>query len=118
MGNGKKYDKLFQQYIDVCNKALEKNKDVFPYKQILSATESLINDKKISMDVFDDRPKARFNIQMNKSRFELTEPEESDDTHAWHLNASYLEEVVNNPDKYINNPAKIDWDWLKSRVGM
>ena len=36
----------------------------------------------------------------------------------WKVSRSYLESVVENADEYIEHPAKLDWDWLKSRVGV
>lgn len=30
----------------------------------------------------------------------------------------YLQRVAENPKEYVENPALLDWDWLKSRVGL
>ena len=37
---------------------------------------------------------------------------------AWTVSRAYLEKLVENRREYIEHPAKIDWDWLKSRVGL
>jgi hypothetical protein len=37
---------------------------------------------------------------------------------AWKVPESYLKDVVENAEDYINHPAKLDWEWLKQRVGI
>jgi hypothetical protein len=32
----------------------------------------------------------------------------------WVVSAQYLQQVVADPETYINNPAKIDWEWLQA----
>ncbi len=113
------YEQLFSAYLKVCNRALENNKDVFPYKEICGATEKILANTKVKMAVYDDRPKACYKVQMEGSNMHATESENADDARdAWRLNYSYLKQVVDNPDEYIKHPAKLDWDWLRNRLGV
>jgi hypothetical protein len=34
------------------------------------------------------------------------------------LGRRYMEDVVAHRAEYIRHPEKLDWDWLKSRIGM
>jgi hypothetical protein len=34
------------------------------------------------------------------------------------LGRHYMEDVVAHREEYIRHPEKLDWDWLKSRMGM
>jgi len=36
----------------------------------------------------------------------------------WTVTREYLEEIVKDPDTYIEHPEKLDLDWLKSRLGL
>lgn len=106
---------LFQSYLEVCNQALEANKDRFPYKQMLEASEKLLGAREITVAVYDDQPKAVYDLALSEKHLSA-KPHESECQKAWRLNRSYLEEVVNHAEDYIKNPAKIDWAWLKSQM--
>jgi hypothetical protein len=36
---------------------------------------------------------------------------------AWKVSVDYLRDVVDNPRRYIDNPALLAFDWLKQRLG-
>jgi len=113
------YEQLFSAYLKVCNHALENNKDVFPYKEICGATEKLLGDTAVKMAVYDDRPKTCYRVQMDDNKMQASESENPDDAKdAWRLNYSYLKQVVDNPEEYVKHPAKLDWDWLRNRLGL
>jgi hypothetical protein len=42
--------------------------------------------------------------------------ETPDAEEGWKVNVSYLQQVVDNPQEYIDNPAKLDFDWLRDRL--
>ena len=111
-------EQLFLRYLEICNKALDCNKDKFPYKQIWQAAQKVLSDKNISLAIYDDHPKATYDLSIHDNHIDVVgknvKEEKSDD--AWHVNMSYMEKVVSNPDEYIRNPAKIDWDWLRNRL--
>ncbi len=112
-------DRLFQDYLDVCNQALEENKDNFPYKLICNAAESAFAERAIKLAIYDDRPKECYCLQMKDHKIEASD--ECDLSHAkdaWRINLSYLQQVVDHPEEYIKHPARLDWDWLRNRIGM
>jgi hypothetical protein len=111
------YQELFEQYLSVCNQAIEQSKDHFPYKEMWKAGKTIMGDHRIECTVYDNRPKASYSLGLEKDAH-LTDikKEKNPDRKGWKVNYSYLKEVVEHPEKYIQNPAKLDWDWLKDRI--
>lgn len=111
---------LLKDYIAVCNRAIEANRDVFPYKEIFSALEQS-DPEPVSVSVVDDRPKREYELSVEGGSgpchivcdSACNCADDGCDKH-WRVAKSYLLEVVNNPQPYIQNPALIDWDWMLS----
>lgn len=117
--DAKEYEQLFADYIKVCNQALAENKEVFPYKQLANTTEGLLGGNRVKIVMYDDRPKACYALRLNDSNISSTQINDPEHTkEAWRVNYTYLKRVVENPEDYIKHPAKLDWDWLKSRLGL
>ena len=110
------FDELFKSYLQVCNKAIEKNKDSFPYKQIWEASSKVLDDSAINIAIYDDRPIISYSVRFNGGRISASKNEISQKEKPWKVTYSYLKNVIDNPDEYIKHPAKLDWHWLKSRV--
>lgn len=110
-------DKLLRDYIEVCNKALKANSHSFPYQQLMGASEKMLDNYNIRVAVYDDQPQACYALQFKDSAFDVSPRETSEAKGAWQLNTSYMKQVVENPAEYIKHPAKLDFDWLKSRMG-
>ncbi|MGE0754250.1 MAG: hypothetical protein AB7L92_03720 [Alphaproteobacteria bacterium] len=112
------YEQLFSEYLKVCNQVLEKNKDRFPYKQLWDTTEKICSDQDIKMAIYDDRPKECLSLTIKGTQLQA-KPCQDDGVckYAWRMNYSYLKNVVDKPEEYIKHPAKLDWDWLKNRLG-
>ena len=109
---------LFARYLDICNRALARNQERFPYKQILGAAATAQRDKDIEVCIVDDQPQASFILHMEQGKITAA-PREACGKCAscacftqWRVPRSYLEEVVGHADEYIQNPARIDWDWM------
>lgn len=113
------YERIFERYLDVCNQAIEKNKDKFPYMELWKARwKSLGQDNIIRCAVYDDRPKIIYTLQLTEDmkikilKKNATKPED-----VWPFKYSYLKHVVENPLEYIDHPANLDWGWLTSIFG-
>jgi hypothetical protein len=113
------YERIFERYLDVCNLALEKNKDRFPYKEIWAARmKTLGRDNVLLCAVYDDRPKVVYTLKLTadmKIKIIKKEPVERKDV--WPLKYSYMRQVVDNPKEYIEHPANLDWGWLTGVFG-
>lgn len=109
------HDVLIQRYVDICNRALDLNKDRFPFQQILCAAREAETGRLIEVDIVDSKPKVSYVMHIEKDSI-VTEPHgDCDDCNCdrlWPVTLEYLKNVVHNSDAHINNPAKIDWEWM------
>lgn len=110
-------DQLFKQYIEICNQAMAMNKDQFPYKHLLSVAAKFFSEHPIHLAVYDDQPKGDFSVVYEKDGLTCKAVQSDESKNAWRINLSYLKKVVDHPEKYLENPEKLDLDWLKSRLG-
>jgi hypothetical protein len=110
------YERVFQQYLEICNRAIEQNKNKFPYTEIWgSHMEKLEKEMKVEAIVYDDRPKAAYMLRLTKDmKIEIVEKKPIPPEEAWPFTYQYLKRVVDNPKEYIDNPAKLEWGWLKT----
>ena len=113
------YEHVFLQYLAICNRAIETNKTKFPYNEIWGARlKNLKDSAKIHAVVFDDRPKLAYILRLTHDmKIEIEENKVLPPDDAWPFTYQYLKRVVDNPDDYINNPARLEWGWLGSVFG-
>lgn len=110
---------LFTQYINIVNQAIGENRDRFPYAQALTAAEKMMGDKSINVAVYDqdpDQPHDYFTIKLDDGTFDLEQHGKGDGDVLWSVPNDHLKEVVDNPEPYLEEPAKLDLDWLQKRV--
>lgn len=55
-------------------------------------------------------------IRFRDGSFELVEHGKRDPEIDWKVSRDYLEKVVADSQDSIDHPARLDWDWLESRV--
>ena len=114
----KEYEEVFQQYLEICNQAIEKNKKKFPYTEIWGARFDKMDSAKeaiLQATVYDDRPKCVFTLRLTKDmKIEVVGNRHVPDDEEWPFTYQYLKRVVDHPKKYIDNPAKLEWGWLKT----
>ncbi len=68
--------------------------------------------------IYDDRPKAAFTLRLTKDmKIEIVKKRLLSDEEEWPFTYQYLKRVVDNPKDYIENPAKLEWGWLKTVFG-
>lgn len=116
--NQEDINSLFQQYLSICNQALYQHKEEFPYKHIWEAVETLQEGKDIDLIIYDNKPKNHYKVRLHNKQLNIVDSDTSGRHDGWKLNISYLREVINHPQDYIDHPAKLDWDWLGDRVGL
>ena len=111
---------LLTDYLNVCNAASEAHRDVFPYKPLIAAYDKLF-DRQVSVDIYDrdtDDVETTVTIQLIDGKFEPVPEAEAHPSFHLKLKRQYMEDVVAHPREYIRHPEKLDWDWIKSRVGL
>lgn len=110
------YDDLMQRYLDVCNRALTFNKERFPFKQILGAAEKREHDVLIEVNIYSkNMDQASYVLSIQNGIITAAPHADCDDCECvreWNIAEGYLKSVTDDPECYINNPAKIDWDWM------
>ena len=113
------YEQIFERYLEVCNRALEKNKDKFPYMEIWKARWDKLGENNIlQCAVYDDRPKVVYSLQLSKDmKIKILNKTNVQPGDVWPFKYSFLKHVVDNPDDYINHPANLDWGWLSGVFG-
>jgi hypothetical protein len=119
--NSQETRSFFIQYINTCNLALSRHKDTMPYKQILELGEKILGGKNIAVEVYEEdpnRPVDLYTIRLNDGNFDVVAYEKQDVAMEWKVKEAYLEKVVKNSQDYIAHPEKLEWEWLKSRIGL
>lgn len=113
------YERVFQQYLEIYNRAIEQNKGKFPYTEIWGARlEALEEEMKVQAIVYDDRPKVAYMLRLTKDmKIEIVEKKTIPPEDAWPFTYQYLKRVVENPQDYIDNPAKLEWGWMQPILG-
>ena len=112
---------LFTEALNVINAAFAEHADSMPYQALLEASEKTLGDRRLGVAVYDSDPDApfdHFTIRFREKAFELVSHGKQEPDVVWKVSRSYLEKVAASPREYIEHPLKLDWDWLKSRVGI
>ncbi|MGD8396887.1 MAG: hypothetical protein PVF43_15565 [Candidatus Eiseniibacteriota bacterium] len=113
---------LFAQALDVMNRAIRKHADSVPYKQLLSLSDRVIGEKPIAVGVTRETgsdPYDFYTVRFHNGRYELVGRGKRDDPDlTWSVTRDYLEGVVQDAERYIEHPERLDLDWLKNRLGI
>lgn len=112
-------DYAIKLYVSICNKALALNKDKFPFKQILGAAQKSEQGKKIEIQLAGDNVINSYVFSIENDQIIVTPHalcDQCDCDRKWHMEWPYLHEVLQDPENYIKNPAKINWDWIYDAV--
>ena len=114
------YD-LFMGYLDVVNEALDKHEDTPVIGDLANWITDLSESKKIGAAIYDsdpDSPFDYFTVRIANGKVQLDSRGKNEPDVDWRVSQDFLQEVNENPEKYVDNPLKLDLDWLKSRVGL
>jgi hypothetical protein len=112
---------LLTGYLDVCSAASEAHRDSLPYKPVIAAYERIFADRQVGVDIYGSGPdeiETIVTIRLVNTKFELVPETEAHPSFHLKLQRHYMEDVVAHREEYIQHPEKLDWDWLKSRMGM
>ena len=100
-----------QQYLEICNRVLEANRDRFPFNRIWEAGEAALKGRSVALAVVDEEPKASCVVRLENQHIEEAEAT-GDGPPTTRISKQYIEDVLAHPDKYIDDPSLIDWRWL------
>ncbi len=109
---------LMTNYMNIVNRAIQENHDKFPFDKLISVGKDLTRDKKIGAAVYKSdakQPHDYFTITHTGDRFKAEQGKQAPDIE-WKIKEEHLQNVVQNPNEYIQNPLKLDLDWIKTRL--
>lgn len=113
---------LLMNYIDICNQAIEKNRDTRMFRQLESLGEKYGRPLNVHTIIYDRNPGdvvAGAVVRFNPSvpALEMLPVGDYEASLRWKAPLDYLEDVVlRRPDWYLENPLRLDWSWMKERV--
>jgi hypothetical protein len=112
---------LLKQYVSLCNQAITENRDKFWMKQAKQLNEKLWNGGNFRTIIYDQDPgavieEATVQFDQHGPSLRVLPPGDYAVTFSWKVPIDYLEEVLAQPQAYLDNPLKLDWDWMKERV--
>jgi hypothetical protein len=110
---------VFMDTVDVINRALAEQSETPVLKQILEAAGKAAEGREFGVAVYKDdssNPHDYFTTRFNNGKVELSSRGKASPDVDWKVSEDYLRKVSANPQNYVDNPAKLDIDWLKSRL--
>ena len=109
---------LLIDYLDVCNSALEAHRRSLPYKPFIAAYNKLFANRQVGVEIYNARPEARETVRLVDGKFEPVDDAEAHPAFYLKFKRPYMEDVVAHRQEYVQHPEKLDWDWLKSSMGL
>lgn len=113
---------LMSDYLNICNKIIEKHKDKALYRSLIELNEKVWDQMNFKTYVYDEHPDnitGEFIINYNaeEKKVRLLPPGEYDIAFSYKTPLSYLHDVVEvRPSWYKENPMMLDWAWMKHRT--
>lgn len=118
MSNPSTYQ-LFMDALDVTNRAIDANRGQGAWGKLFDAVDEHLEGHRAAVGVYDDDPAEPFDyftIRLLDGRFELVERGRGEHDSEWKVSRDYLQSLVDDPDRYIEHPIRLDLDWLTDRL--
>ncbi len=111
---------LLLDYLQVCNTAIEKHRDSLVHKAVIAAWDVVFGGRDAGIDICDDddRVETSATIRFVNDVFVPVADPQAEPSFHLKVKRSYMEDVMLHREEYVRHPEKLDWDWLKSRLGM
>lgn len=113
-GSDENENGLMQHYVSVCNRALDLNKERFPFKQIFEVVQQENIARSVNVIVDGGVHMEAYSICFSPEGVTLSDDVQlgSGNSKNWVINSEYLKAVSSDAEGYVQNPAKLDWGWL------
>ncbi len=112
------YD-LFMGALDVTNEALDKLRTMPLIKDLVSLMEGQAEGRKFGVAVYNDdpeKPHDYFTVRVHNQSLQLAARGKDEPEVDWKVSTGYLKQVNDDPQAFIDNPLKLDLEWLKTRL--
>ncbi|MDZ5076598.1 hypothetical protein [Nesterenkonia sp. HG001] len=119
VGQGEHLESLVEDYIALCNRAMNENWHSFSYRQAKRLNRLLWGGSNFRTVVYGDDPSEvveAFTIHFDpdEQALSLLPPGDHDIAFAWKVSVAYLRDVVQErPEWYVAHPMMLDWIWMK-----
>lgn len=113
---------LLMNYIDICNQAIEQNRDTRMFRQLERLGEKYGKPLNMHAIIYDRDPgdvvaSAIMRFNPVSPSLEMLPAADYETSLHWKVPLDYLEDVVlGRPDWYLENPLRLDWSWMKERA--
>lgn len=112
-------DRLFREALQVVNRSLDVNRGSGVYGRALEAADPFLEGHRTRVLVYEDDPAApfaAFALEYRNGRFAVVQRGQKDVDSEWKVSRDYLKALVTHAEEYVAYPARLDLDWLASRV--
>lgn len=110
---------LFMGALDVSNRALDSVGDKPVLGDLVDLMEKQASGRHFGVAVYKDdpdKPHDYFTVRVQNHMIQLVSHGKDAPDIDWKVSQEYLQDVNSNPDDYVDNPLKLDWDWLRHRL--
>lgn len=111
----------FIEALNVMNAAIAAHQDSNFFKVFLTGCENVFGDRNLGVAVYQDDPDTPhdyYTIRLEDRAFVLVSHGKKNPKWTWKVSEEYLQQVADDPNRYIKNPALLDWDWFTDRLGI
>ena len=117
-GSNDSYD-LFMGALEVTNKALDSLRSKPVIKEMVSLMDKHAEGRKFGVAVYGsnpDNPHDYYTVRIQNSSLQLASRGKDEPDIDWKVSTDYLKQINDDPQAFIDNPLKLDLEWLKSRL--
>ena len=111
----------FTHAIEVINRSIRENRQNSSFAPVFNMLDNIAEGTEITAAVYKTEPEQPYDyytLLYNNGQFAVTERGKRGDTPVtWRVPQDFLNDLAEDPDRYVENPMLIDWDWLKARIG-
>lgn len=112
------YD-LFMGALEVTNEALDKLRDKPVIKDIIALMDNHAEGKRFGVAVYDhdsSTPHDYYTLRIQNQGIQLAARGKDAPEIDWKVSTEYLQQINDHPQAFIDNPLKLDLEWLKHRL--
>lgn len=109
---------LFIQALHVINAAITAHQDSAWLKRQLRTWRDRFEGEKMGVAIFNGNPNLAedyFTIALKDDGFVLVDHAPCNPI-TWKVTEDFLKDVATRPQYYIENPDRLDWDWMQNGV--
>jgi hypothetical protein len=111
---------LLTETLRVLNQALAQHADEHPYCEILDRVERL-GSLRLGVAIHEgdeSAPIDYYAIEIRDGKFQVVSHGQREPAIDWRVSVAYLRRVTAHPSLHVDQPARLELDWLVRRLGI